>query len=160
MLATCDGKLKIYDTSTGSAPALVRILEGVIGTSDVDSDRSCYVAWHPSGNFFAVPTRTNEIGIFSREGWGKLPAFTQDGHRSVVGELAWSPNGRYLASAAGPQVLVWTTESRQVIARWVSVPDLRRSSRSVVIQTSQAPSRVSASRRPPISSLIPPSGAL
>lgn len=108
----------MYDASTGaSAPALVRILEGIIGTSEVDTDRSCYVAWHPSGNYFAVPTRTNEIGIINREGWSKMQAFSQDGHKAVVSELAWSPNGRYLASAAGSQILIWSTESRQVIAR-------------------------------------------
>jgi chromosome transmission fidelity protein 4 len=60
---------------------------------------SCYAAWHPSGNFFAVPLRTNggwifariavrraehlDIGIISREGWSKQATFSQDGHKSV-----------------------------------------------------------------------------
>lgn len=31
----CDGKLKIYDT-TGSSPACVKIMEGIIGQTDVE----------------------------------------------------------------------------------------------------------------------------
>lgn len=31
----CDGKIKIYDTS-GSAPACVKIMEGIIGQTDVE----------------------------------------------------------------------------------------------------------------------------
>lgn len=31
----CDGKLKVYDTS-GSAPACVKIMEGIVGQTDVE----------------------------------------------------------------------------------------------------------------------------
>lgn len=33
--AGCDGKIKIYDT-TGTAPACVKIMEGIIGQTDVE----------------------------------------------------------------------------------------------------------------------------
>ncbi|ORY30355.1 hypothetical protein BCR39DRAFT_529347 [Naematelia encephala] len=117
--ACCDGKLRIYDMS-GSEPVLLKIMEGVIGSSEPDSDISCYVAWHPSGAYFAVPTRTYDVGIISRDGWTKQSTFTHDGHKSVVGEIAWSPNGRYLASAAGNEILVWANESKKVVARYIN----------------------------------------
>lgn len=31
----CDGKIKVYDT-TGTAPACVKIMEGIIGPTDVE----------------------------------------------------------------------------------------------------------------------------
>lgn len=35
----------------------------------------------------------------------------------AVGELAWSPNGRYLASASGSQITVFTMDTRQPVAK-------------------------------------------
>lgn len=81
-------------------------------------------------------TEAVEIGIISRDGWTKQTTLTPDGQKAVsvlrdrirdgadgqaISELAWSPNGRYLVSAAGPQILVWSMETRQVVARWVDV---------------------------------------
>ncbi|WRT64744.1 uncharacterized protein IL334_001678 [Kwoniella shivajii] len=114
--ASCDGKIKVYDT-TGSAPICLKIMEGVIGSSESESSTSCYAQWHPSGNYFAVPTRTNDIGIISREGWSKQTTFTHDGPKSPIGELAWSPNGKYLASSSSTTIYIWSTDSRQVIAK-------------------------------------------
>lgn len=117
--AGCDGKLKVYDTASES-PLCVRVLEGIISPSESDATTSCYVAWHPAGNYFAVPLRTNDVGIIAKDGWGKLKPFSADGHSGPVSELAWSPNGRYLASASGKQILVWATDSRQVVARFTA----------------------------------------
>ncbi|OCF45863.1 chromosome transmission fidelity protein 4 [Kwoniella heveanensis CBS 569] len=117
--ASCDGKLKIYDTS-GSTPICLKIMEGIIASSESDSTTACYAQWHPAGNYFAVPTRTNEIGIISREGWTKQTTFTHDGPKAPVGELAWSPNGKYLASSAGSTIYIWSAQTRQVIAKHVN----------------------------------------
>ncbi|WWC86877.1 uncharacterized protein L201_001756 [Kwoniella dendrophila CBS 6074] len=114
--ASCDGKLKVYDT-TGSAPICLKIMEGVIGTSESESNTSCYAQWHPAGNYFAVPTRTNDIGIISREGWSKQTTFTHDGPKAPIGELAWSPNGKYLASSSSQTIYIWSADTRQVIAK-------------------------------------------
>ncbi|KAK8847432.1 hypothetical protein IAR55_005290 [Kwoniella newhampshirensis] len=114
--ASCDGKLKVYDTS-GSTPVCLKIMEGVIASSESDSTTSCYAQWHPSGAYFAVPTRTNDIGIITRDGWTKQTTFTHDGPKAAIGELAWSSNGKYLASSSGSTIYIWATDSRQVIAK-------------------------------------------
>lgn len=75
-----------------------------------------YAAWHPNGRYFAAPLRTNDIGLISTDGWTKSISFA-DGHVAPVSELAWSANGKYLASSAGRQILVWNTESRSVVAK-------------------------------------------
>lgn len=116
VLAGCDGKLKVYDTSEKS-PFNKRNLEGMIKASQPDAQMQCYVAWHPSGDCFAVPTRTHDIALIARDTWSKLGSFHADGHREVVSELAWSPNGKYLASAAGPELLIWATEGHHIVAR-------------------------------------------
>ncbi|BEJ14934.1 hypothetical protein CspHIS471_0407010 [Cutaneotrichosporon sp. HIS471] len=116
VLAGCDGKLKVYDTSEKS-PFNKRNLEGMIKSSQPDAQTQCYVAWHPSGDCFAVPTRAHEIALIARDTWSKLGSFHADGHREVVGELTWSPNGKYLASAAGSELLIWATEGHHVVAR-------------------------------------------
>jgi chromosome transmission fidelity protein 4 len=116
VLAGCDGKLKVYDTSEKS-PFNKRNLEGMIKSSQPDAQTQCYVAWHPSGDCFAVPTRTHDIALIARDTWSKLGSFHADGHREVVGELAWSPNGKYLASAAGSELLIWATEGKHVVTR-------------------------------------------
>ncbi|WWD07638.1 hypothetical protein V865_005739 [Kwoniella europaea PYCC6329] len=117
--ASCDGKLKVYDT-TGSAPLCLKIMEGVIGSSESESTTSCYASWHPTGNYFAVPTRTNDIGIISREGWTKQTTFSHDGPKLPVGELAWSPNGKYLASSSSNTIYIWATDTRQVVAKYTN----------------------------------------
>ncbi|WVQ75997.1 hypothetical protein IAR50_005633 [Cryptococcus sp. DSM 104548] len=114
----CDGKLKIYDT-TGSTAICVKVLEAVVYASESDSKSSCYAQWHPSGAFFAVPTRTNDIAIYNRDSWTKQSTFVPDGPKALIGELAWAPNGRYLAASAAANIYIFSTETRQPVATYI-----------------------------------------
>ncbi|WVQ83266.1 hypothetical protein IAT38_005405 [Cryptococcus sp. DSM 104549] len=115
--ASCDGKLKVYDTS-GLTPLCVKVFEGVLAPSDSESETSCYAQWHPSGAYFAVPARTSDIAIFSRDGWVKQATFTPDGPKVPIGELAWSPNGKYLAASGASNLYIFSTDSRQLVASY------------------------------------------
>ncbi|TYJ56899.1 hypothetical protein B9479_002344 [Cryptococcus floricola] len=113
----CDGKLKIYDT-TGSTAICVKVFEAVVYASESDSKSSCYAQWHPSGAYFAVPTRTNDIAIYNRDSWTKQSTFVPDGPKALIGELTWSPNGRYLAASAAANIYVFSTDTRQPVAAY------------------------------------------
>lgn len=66
--------------------------------ADDSSLMSCYAAWHPSGAYFAIPTRINgecgywlrerqliptEAGIINREGWTKGHTYASDAPKAV-----------------------------------------------------------------------------
>lgn len=77
---------------------------------------SCYAVWHPSGAYFAIPTRINgtscrksslgtaelsEVGIINREGWTKGHTYASDGPKTVsatLSSLSSGLNSRPLAS--------------------------------------------------------------
>jgi hypothetical protein len=40
-----------------------------------------------------------------------------DGLVQMTGELSWSANGKYLASAAGTHVYIWDFANRELIAK-------------------------------------------
>lgn len=116
-LACTDGVVYVY-SMTAEAPELIRKVDGVIGTLDIDSDASGAVAWHPDGRAFAVPTPTREIQVVSKDDWEKQRKFA-NGHLGDITALAWSPNGAMLATAGRDgKVLVWETKTQSVIERY------------------------------------------
>ena len=106
--ASCDGKLRIYDTE-GTTPLLLKIMEGVISSSEsecVDTDTirvgadfqlthimlRCLAPFrrilcHSNADewYVTVSSQTNqvEIGIINRDGWTKAHTFTSDGPKAV-----------------------------------------------------------------------------
>ena len=63
------------------------------------------VAWQPQGEFFASSGQDSRITLF--DGDGILQA-TQRPSTNWTTTLAWSPDGKRLATAAGKQVSLWT----------------------------------------------------
>ncbi|KAI0534424.1 minichromosome loss protein [Xylaria digitata] len=118
-LACTDGIVYVYDLGTEDTddPELIRRVDGVIGTLDIESEISTEIAWHPDGRAFAVPTPTRDIQVVSKNDWEKQRAFS-NGHTGEITALTWSPNGAMLASAGkDKKIIVWDTKTQNVISR-------------------------------------------
>ncbi|CAK7227677.1 DNA polymerase alpha accessory factor Mcl1 [Sporothrix bragantina] len=99
-------------------PALIRKIDGIIGSLESEADASAKIAWHPDGRAFAVPTPTRVIQVISKHDWEKQRTFA-NGHEGEITALAWSPNGALLASAGKDgKILLWETKTQSVVARY------------------------------------------
>lgn len=104
--------------NTKGGPALIRKIDGIIGSLESEADASAKIAWHPDGRAFAVPTPTRDIQIVSKHDWEKQRVFA-NGHDGEITALAWSPNGALLASAGKDgKILLWEAKTQSVVARY------------------------------------------
>ena len=112
-----DGIAYIYSLST-EEPALVRKVDGLIRSLDVESESSSRVIWHPDGRAFAAPTATRDVQVVS-SGDGERQRVFSGGHTGDVTALAWSPNGSLLITAGSDQKLVvWDSKTQKTLSRY------------------------------------------
>ena len=106
------------DSGDKGDPALIRKIDGIIGSLEPTDEASNKIAWHPDGRSFAVATPTRDIQVISKHDWEKQRVFS-NGHEGAITALAWSPNGALLASAGKDgKILLWETKSQSVVARY------------------------------------------
>ncbi|KAI5787149.1 WD40-repeat-containing domain protein [Geopyxis carbonaria] len=112
-----DGVVYVYSLSS-ELPALVHKLDGVIPRLDSAAESSAKVAWCPDGRGFAVPTATRDIVVIDRQKWGRNRSFG-GGHMADITDLAWSPNGAFLASAGKDgKILIWESNGQTIVKRY------------------------------------------
>ena len=114
-----NGAVRIYSLST-EEPTIVETISNIVPiVSEPDSDISCKVAWHPDGASFATPSVTRAIHVYDRIDWQKQVTFGSDeGHMGALTDLAWSPNGAYLASCAlDNTIIVWETKTQKLVRK-------------------------------------------
>lgn len=111
-----DGIVYVYKLST-EEPELVRKVDGLIRSLDVESESSSRAIWHPDGRAFAAPTATRDIQVVSSGDGERQRAFS-GGHMGDVTALVWSPNGALLITAASDgKILLWDTKTQKILAR-------------------------------------------
>eukprot|EP00250_Pteridium_aquilinum_P004246 c14470_g2_i1 orf=1-1761(-) len=112
--AGSDGTIMCWSLSSGKR---VHTLYHAAPNTDLNSSCRNSIVWHPKGDVLAVPGRKNGVDVvmYDRDTGEKVFSL-KGGHSATVGFLAWSPNGKYLATAAGDnQVILWDVDNRQDI---------------------------------------------
>lgn len=115
--ASCtDGLVYVYSLST-EEPELVRKVDGLIRSLEIESESSSRAIWHPDGRAFAAPTATRDIQVVSSGDGERQKAFA-GGHMGDVTTLAWSPNGALLMTAGTDgKILLWDTKTQKILSR-------------------------------------------
>lgn len=133
--SSCDGTLRIWKTSTNEnndETECIQTIANIIASITPEELTSIEAVWHPSGDYFIVPTRDEGLAIFKANSqedlWEqrrvvklhgvsntKLPSALQD-HKASLTSMAFSPNGTYLATGfMDGLVIVWDARQWQYV---------------------------------------------
>ncbi|EGG01585.1 uncharacterized protein MELLADRAFT_78983 [Melampsora larici-populina 98AG31] len=133
--SSCDGTLRIWKTSTienDDEPECIQTIANIIPSITPEELTTIEAVWHPSGDYFIVPTRDEGLAVFEANPQGqsweqrrvvkrhptssnKLPSTLQD-HKASLTSMAFSPNGIYLATGFMDGLLIiWDVRQWQYV---------------------------------------------
>ncbi|KAG0052955.1 hypothetical protein BGZ83_001881 [Gryganskiella cystojenkinii] len=106
----CDGHVIIWNIKTQSKTFVDNLQVGP--PAGTDSKKQIPIAWHPSGEYFAMG-KEKDIETRRRDIWQKIFTY-KTGSDEHVERLAWSPNGKFLAAASSKaEVCVWQYKEKE-----------------------------------------------
>ncbi|KAL8281253.1 hypothetical protein RQP46_006287 [Phenoliferia psychrophenolica] len=111
-----DGELRVWEIGDGE-PTCIHVFDNLVFAAAPELGLPMAAAWHPSGKYFVVVSKDNELVIINRDGWVRDGSFSSpNGHTSQICALAWSKNGKYLVSAGkSDNVIVWSESTRKPV---------------------------------------------
>ncbi|KAJ7703219.1 hypothetical protein B0H17DRAFT_95568 [Mycena rosella] len=121
LLTTCgsDGQIIVWDVSKNDPACEAEILNIIPTLKDTATDvflHDCSAVWHPSGDYFFVVSRADDIVTIRRTDWKRHETYFNRKTPGAITALAVSANGAYIASATQSTIHVWSTTTRQIIA--------------------------------------------
>jgi WD40 repeat protein/serine/threonine protein kinase len=119
--AGVDGEVIVWDAATGQTRAAL--------ARPGSRERAWAVAFHPlDGRHLAAGYSGKHLMIWDwadpKKGLVVLPGPTQPGHSEDVYSVAYSPDGRWLASASWHEVIIWDAATHTEIRRLGGYPGL------------------------------------
>ncbi|KAF2478889.1 WD40-repeat-containing domain protein [Neohortaea acidophila] len=118
-----DGIVYMYSISS-QTPQLLKRIDGLIKTTETESDTNTRVSWHVDGRAFAAPTATRDFQVVARSDWSHQKAF-KGGHRGDITAATWSPNGALLVTAGADKSLVlWETKTQSILKSFDDVQNV------------------------------------
>lgn len=96
-------------------PRFVRAIDGIIQRLETVDNATSKCFWHPAGKIFATATASREMVVISAED-GEIKQRFAGVHNSPITSIAWSHNGRMLATSSYDGSLVlWDARTQQVL---------------------------------------------
>lgn len=102
--------VKIWDSAAG------KFLNDIVAAAGID-----LIAWSPDGKFLGASS-ANSVFVLDRQTGAKVK--TLEGHEGRVKEVNWSPDARFIITAAADAtVKIWSAQAGELLATMIVVDD-------------------------------------
>ncbi|EFA80890.1 hypothetical protein PPL_06125 [Heterostelium album PN500] len=110
-----DGMLKIWSISQVSEDSVEPVFEMELSSNGGDAAKTM-VSWKPDSTALSYTESQTVVSLTEKDGWQNNTVFEQNGHTRDTNGVAWSPNGKYLASSGQDKyIMIWDPVSLETV---------------------------------------------